>query len=389
MNGASYMAGPELSRVQRRGLLVGIPVFTLCLAGAYFSPAQFFRSYLFGYLFWTSTALGCLAIVLLQHLTGGAWGLMIRRLVESGSRTLPLMALLFLPVALGVRELYGWAGPATTVPHQQAYLNAPFFLARAVFYFAAWSGLAFLLSKWSREQDATGGRRRASRNLQLWSGPGLVLYGLTATFASIDWVMSLEPRWSSSIFGISMIGGQALSGMALAIAAVVLLAKYEPLAAALQPRHLHDLGKLLLALVMLWAYFAFSQLLIIWSGNLPEEIPWYLHRLHGGWGWIGLLLVLFHFALPFLLLLSRDLKRSAPAMALLALAILFLRLVDLFWLTAPEFWPGGFHLSWMDVAAPVGIGGLWVACFAWQLKGRPLLPVGDPDLAEALEHERH
>ncbi len=174
--------------------------------------------------------------------------------------------------------------------------------------------------------------------------------------------------------------------MAFIIAVAVLLAQHEPLSGVLLPGHFHDLGKLLLAFVMLWAYFAFSQLLIVWSGNLPEEIPWYLHRLHGGWGWVGVLLILFHFALPFVLLLSRDLKRNARALALLAVAVIFMRLVDLFWLTAPEFWPGRFHLHWMDIAAPVGIGGVWLAVFAWQLRGWPLLPIGDRYLEKALEH---
>ena len=385
MNSTSYMAGPEVGRMQRRALGVGIAALALCVAGAIASPAQFFRSYLFGYLFWTGVALGCLAIVMLQHLSGGAWGMVIRRMLESGSRTLPLMALLFLPLVPGIRQLYGWARPDNAISHQAAYLNVPFFLFRALLYFLVWLSIAYFLNRWSREQDRTGDLRLA-RRLQLLSGPGLVLYGLTATFAAIDWVMSLEPHWYSSIFGILIIGGQALSAMAFIIVVAVLLAQHEPLSGVLLPSHFNDLGKLLLTFVMLWAYFAFSQLLIIWSGNLPEEIPWYLHRLHSGWRWVGVLLILFHFALPFVLLLSRDLKRNARALALLAVGVIFMRLVDLFWLTAPEFWPGSFHLHWMDIAAPVGIGGVWLAVFAWQLRGWPLLPIGDRYLEKALEH---
>jgi len=385
MNSTSYMAGPEVGRMQRRALSVGVAALALCVAGAIASPAQFFRSYLFGYLFWTGVALGCLAIVMLQHLSGGAWGLVIRRMLESGSRTLPLMALLFVPLVPGLRQLYGWARPDNAISYQAAYLNIPFFLFRAVLYFLVWLSIAYFLNRWSREQDRTGDLRLA-RRLQLLSGPGLVLYGLTATFAAIDWVMSLEPHWYSSIFGILIIGGQALSAMAFIIAVAVLLAQHEPLSGVLLPSHFNDLGKLLLTFVMLWAYFAFSQLLIIWSGNLPEEIPWYLHRLHSGWRWVGVLLILFHFALPFVLLLSRDLKRNARALALLAVGVIFMRLVDLFWLTAPEFWPGSFHLHWMDIAAPVGIGGVWLAVFAWQLRGWPLLPIGDRYLEKALEH---
>ncbi len=385
MNSTSYMAGPEVGRMQRRALSVGVAALALCVAGAIASPAQFFRSYLFGYLFWTGVALGCLAIVMLQHLSGGAWGMVIRRMLESGSRTLPLMALLFLPLIPGIRQLYGWSRPDNAISYQTAYLNVPFFLFRAALYFLVWLSIAYFLNRWSREQDRTGDLRLA-RRLQLLSGPGLVLYGLTATFAAIDWVMSLEPHWYSSIFGILIIGGQALSAMAFIIAVAVLLAQHEPLSGVLLPSHFNDLGKLLLTFVMLWAYFAFSQLLIIWSGNLSEEIPWYLHRLHSSWRWVGVLLILFHFALPFVLLLSRDLKRNARALALLAVGVIFMHLVDLFWLTAPEFWPGGFHLHWMDIAAPVGIGGVWLAVFAWQLRGWPLLPIGDRYLEKALEH---
>ena len=385
MNSTSYMAGPGVGRLQRRALVVGLAALALCIIGAFISPAQFFRSYLLGYLFWAGVTLGCLAILMLQHLSGGAWGMVIRRMLESGSRTLPLMALLFVPLIPGIRQLYAWARPDNAIPHLAAYLNVPFFLFRAVLYFGVWLSIAYFLNRWSREQDRTGNLRLA-RRLQMLSGPGLVLYGLTATFAAIDWVMSLEPHWSSSIFGILVIGGQVLSAMAFIIAVTVLLAQHEPLSGVLLPGHFHDLGKLLLAFVMLWAYFAFSQLLIVWSGNLPEEIPWYLHRLHGGWGWVGVLLILFHFALPFVLLLSRDLKRNARALALLAVAVIFMRLVDLFWLTAPEFWPGRFHLHWTDIAAPVGIGGVWLAVFAWQLRGWPLLPIGDRYLEKALEH---
>jgi len=385
---ATYMAGQEVDRLKTRALVVGVVALALCAVGAVASPAQFFRSYLIGFLFWTGVALGCMAIAMLHHLSGGDWGMVIRRLLESGSRTLPLMAVLFVPLIFGLGQIYGWARHQELPPQQVAYLNVRFFLLRAAIYFVVWVVMAYFLNRWSREQDRTGDRRYA-RRMQLLSGPGLAVYTLTATFASIDWIMSLEPRWYSTIFGILIVGGQVLSAMAFIIAVVVLLARYKPLSGVLQPRHVHDLGKLLLAFVMLWAYFAFSQLLIIWSGNLPEETPWYVHRLQSGWRWVGLLLVLFHFALPFVLLLSRDLKRNARSMALLAIGVIVARVADLFWLTAPEFWPGSFHIHWMDVAAPIGLGGIWLAFFAWQLKTRPLLPVGDPQLAQALkpEHE--
>jgi len=293
-------------------------------------------------------------------------------------------------VALGLRQLYAWTGPMEKPlsKFQASYLTIPFLLTRAAIYFAIWLLLILLLNSWSLRQDSTGDRA-LRRKLQLLSGPGIVLYVFTMTFAAVDWVMSLAPHWSSTIYGFLFVGGQAVSAMALMIAVAVLLARSEPMSGILQPRHLHDLGKLLFAFVMLWAYFAFSQLLIIWAANLPEEIPFYLKRLRGGWGALGVLILLFHFVLPFFLLLSRDIKRSAQLLPRLAIAIIFLRLVDLFWMTAPEFSPDAFRLAWMDVTAPIGIGGIWLAYFAWQLKGRPLLPLGDPELAQAIAHDEH
>ena len=390
MSAQNYMAPASVGRLQQRALTVGILGLAVMMFGASASPAQFFRSYLVGYLFALGVTLGCLGLLMLQHLTGGHWGVVIRRPLESATRTLPVLAVLFVPLGFGLRQLYAWTGPMEKPlsRFQMSYLTIPGFLTRAAIYFAIWIVLMLLLNSWSLQQDAKP-ERALRRKLQMLSGPGIVLYVFTMTFAAVDWVMSLSPHWSSTIYGFLFVGGQAVSAMALMIAVAVLLAQSEPMSGILQPRHLHDLGKLLLAFVMLWAYFAFSQLLIIWAGNLPEEIPFYMKRLRGGWGALGVLILLFHFALPFFLLLSRDLKRSARLLPRLAVAVIFMRLVDLFWMTAPEFSPDAFRVHWMDVAAPAGIGGIWLAYFAWQLKGRPLLPLGDPELAEAIEHGEH
>jgi len=390
MSAQNYMAPASVGRLQQRALTVGILGLAVMMFGASASPAQFFRSYLVGYLFALGVTLGCLGLLMLQHLTGGHWGVVIRRPLESATRTLPVLAVLFVPLGFGLRQLYAWTGPMEKPlsRFQMSYLTIPGFLTRAAIYFAIWIVLMLLLNSWSLQQDAKP-ERALRRKLQMLSGPGIVLYVFTMTFAAVDWVMSLSPHWSSTIYGFLFVGGQAVSALALMIAVAVLLAQSEPMSGILQPRHLHDLGKLLLAFVMLWAYFAFSQLLIIWAGNLPEEIPFYMKRLRGGWGALGVLILLFHFALPFFLLLSRDLKRSARLLPRLAIAVIFMRLVDLFWMTAPEFSPDAFRVHWMDVAAPAGIGGIWLAYFAWQLKGRPLLPLGDPELAEAIEHGEH
>jgi hypothetical protein len=389
----AYNVPVGIRRVQRVALIIGAVFSLLLLVGAFISREQFFRSYLIGFVFWAGVALGALALLMLQHLTGGGWGLVIRRVLEAASRTIPLLLILFVPLALGLSHLYPWmhheemAKSAALISKAEHYLNRNFFLLRAAGYFAIWLVLTYFLNHWSREQDRTADRL-FRRRMKILSGPGLALFVLTTTFASIDWVMSLDPEWSSTMFGFLFVASWALSAMAFVIATLSLLANREPMAGVVAPSHFHDLGKLLLALVMLWAYFAFSQFLIIWSGNLPEETTWYLHRTRGGWGGIALAVIVLHFALPFLLLLSRDFKRNAHKLAMLAAFLLFMRLVDLFWLIEPEFHHGHFHLSWMDVVAPLGIGGLWIATFCWQLQKRPLVPFNDPQLESVLEAAR-
>jgi hypothetical protein len=391
MNGRVAIAEPHaLERFQRPALFVGVAALAACAVGGFFAPAQFFHSYLFAFLFWAGIALGCMAVAMLHHVTGGAWGLPIRRPLESGTRTLPLMALLFLPIVAGARKLYEWADPVAVardaaLQHKSLYLNVPFFFGRAVLYFGAWLAFAYFLNRWSLQQDATGGRT-INRRLQLLSSAGLVVYGLTVTFASIDWAMSLEPHWFSTMYGVLFIAGQGLSAFAFIVVVLVLLAERAPLSGYVAARHYHDLGKLMLAFVMFWAYVSFSQYLIIWAGNLPEEIPWYLRRLQGGWGWIAVAILLFHFVLPFLMLLPASANRNPRVLATVAGLVVFMQLVEIFWLTQPPFAGGRFRLHWMDLLAPIGVGGLWLAVFSWQLGKRPLLPLNDPELQEALAH---
>ncbi len=390
---------PVLALIQKRSLIFGGVALALCAAGWSMNAAQFFRSYLTGYVFWMGVSLGCMAILMVQHLSGGGWGLVIRRILEAaaGPRVIPVMALLFLPIVLGMPYLYIWTDPALVaqdqlLQHKEAYLNTGFFLGRAAFYFAVWIGMGYAFSRLSAAQDRTSDPGVRDR-LQMLSGGGLLLYGLTVSFASVDWVMSLDPHWFSTIYGILFMGGQGVSAMCFVISMGVLLVKHKPMDAVMRPEHFHDLGKLLMAFVMLWAYFAFSQFLIIWSGNLPEEIPWYLHRLHGGWQFVALGLVIFHFALPFALLLSRDLKRQARRLGAIAVVVMAMRLVDMFWMVAPNFPQAqhGLSVHWLDLAAPIGIGGIWMAAFLNQLRGRPLLPLCDPRLKDVLEakHAAH
>jgi hypothetical protein len=393
---ATYTTPPEVGRYQTPALVVGVVFLALSLVGLLLKQTDnFFRAYLMGYLFWTGIALGSLAVLMLQHLTGGAWGMVIRRVLESCTRTLPLLLLLFVPIILGMHSLYEWThqdkvNTDQILKEKSGYLNIPFFAARVLIYFAIWLGLAYLLNKWSGEQDRTA-ERRFSRQMRMLSGPGLVLFVLTVTFASIDWAMSLDPHWFSTIWGLLFVAQWGLSSLAFVIALMVLLSTRAPFKGVVSPAHFHDLGKLLLAFVMVWAYFNFSQYLIIWSGNIPEETKWFISRTRGWWGAVAILVIIFHFALPFLMLLSRDLKRNARLLAGVACLVLLMRLVDLFWIVAPKADKTHFELGglWLYIVAPIGLGGIWLWYFAKQLKKRPLLPLNDPYLEEALEHGKH
>jgi len=375
--------------MQKRWLAVGLIAAVLCAGGALIFPPAFFRAYLSAYIFWVGIPVGCLALLMLHHLVGGRWGFMIQRVLEAAIQTLPLMALLFIPLVFGLSDLYPWARTEVAaadplLQQKAAYLNIPFFVARAVAYFAVWIVLGRLLVTWSLRQDQSADDTLTLR-LQRLSGPGLVLYGLTVSFAVIDWIMSLEPKWYSTIFGMIFMISFGLTAMALAILATRCLEREKPLAQVVSPDRWHDLGNLLLALVMFWAYLNFSQFLLIWSENLAEEIPWYLHRIGGGWEWVAMALILFQFALPFVLLLSRNTKRNSQTLAAVAAAILFMHWLDILWMVVPSFFPARFHFHWLDIAAPVAIGGLWLAAFIGYLKARSLLPLHDPRFTEVLE----
>ncbi|HKX27824.1 MAG TPA: hypothetical protein VJ302_09045 [Blastocatellia bacterium] len=375
--------------------LIGILVWIVAVVSSGEVKETFFRTYLVAYVFWSGLALGCLGWLLLQYLGGATWGLIIRRLLESGAHTLLLMAVLFVPILFGLHSIYEWSHDLATIEseaarklieHKSAWLNPGFFALRAAVYFAIWLGLVYVLRRRSHKLDETGDPNLI-QSAQNWSGPGFLLYGLACTFAAIDWVMSLDAEWYSTIFGLIMIAGQGLMAMAFIIAVCVVLSKQEPMSHLYQARHFHTLGKLLLALVMLWAYLSFSQLLIVWSGNLPEEIPWYLERFKGVWKYVGVGVLLLHFALPFTLLLSSDLKRNARRLVFVAGLMIVMRFVDLLWLIVPEFehgHSGPASTYFIYIAATIGMGGLWLGWFFRQLRTRSLVPYKDPQLDEAL-----
>jgi hypothetical protein len=398
MTASDYMAPESVGRLQQRALGVGIVGLVACGICLFLYKDQFadrfFQSYLIAFMFVLGLSLGSLGLLMLQHLTGGHWGIMTRRPLESATRVLPVVAVFFLPIAIfGMKHLYGeWLnappkGEGSLSDLQKSYLTSSGFLIRAVIYFVVWLGLVFIFNLWSKEQDINREDRALRRRMKMLAGPGIILYVFVMTFAAIDWVMSLSPHWASTIYGFLFVIGQLISSMSLMIAVLVLLSRTAPMEGLIQSRHLHDLGKLLLAFVMLWAYFGFSQLLIIWSGNLPEEISFYRSRLYGGWGVVAVIVLIFHFFVPFFFLLPRDVKRSAKLLPKIAMWLIFMRLVDLFWLTRPEFTSSAVP-GLMDIAAIFALAGIWFAVFARNLKAQPLLPLGDPKLEEAIEvHE--
>jgi hypothetical protein len=395
MSAHEYQAPESVGRLEKRALVVGVLGLLVSIVGWITKPEDFFRSYLVAFLLVLGLSLGSLGLLMLQHLTGGQWGILIRRPLESATRVLWLVFAFFLPIPLfGMKFLYAaWldapkTGEGSLSHLQQSYLTQGGFVFRGFVYFAIWLALMLLFNSMSRRQDVDREDRALRRRLKFFAGPGIILYVFAMTFAAIDWSMSLSPHWASTIYGFLFVAGQAISAMSLMIITVILFSHAEPFAHIVQKRHLHDLGKLLFAFNMLWAYFSFSQLLIIWSGNQPEEISFFKSRLFGGWGVVAALVLVLHFFIPFFALLSRDVKRNQAILPKIAMWLIAMRCLDLFWLTRPEFTSRALPTLW-DFAAVLALGGIWLWFFAVQLKQQPMLPLGEPKLAEAIANHEH
>jgi hypothetical protein len=444
---------PLISKIQSRALIAGLGAAAVSFFLGYFHRTDFDRAYLFSYLFVLGLSLGSLALLMVHRQLGGAWGFLIRRPLEAGAMTLPLMLVLFIPIFVDLDRIYPWASkrdwmheeppghsaskkaghhegspikeahpnvakeepvgrdnPAGTLTQRVenddtwfklAWLNPLAFAIRVAIYFTIWIGLAYVLGLGSKRQDETGSIDLAYR-LNGLSAPGLVAFFLTVSFALIDWGMSLEPRWYSSLYGVLLIIGQAISTTAFMILVATYISNRGETEGLDKPETFNDMGNLLLAFTMLWGYLSFSQFLIIWAGNLAEEIPWYMRRVHGGWEWIGRFLIVFHFAVPFLILLARPVKRNRWKVKLwmVATLVFFAHLVDDFWLFAASsafdlrdasgkvletYNPNLFRFTFLDLLMPVAIGGIWLAVFLWFLKSRPLMIAHDPQLLPALK----
>ncbi len=385
----------DLDRMRNRGLVFGGVGILATIAGFFLADrSQFFQSYLVAFMFWMGISLGSLLLLMVQYLSGGAWGLVARRIFESGARTLPLMLILFLPIAFNLETLYVWARPEAAadevIQSKVAYLNRNFFLIRAIVYFVIFVTLTIILTRWSKAQDeeAPVPPGPKDRRFRLLSGPGLVVTILAITFMSVDWLMSLDPHFYSTIWGILTLGGAGLSTLAFTILVLQGLSQSRPMSQVVTTERFHDFGKLMLAFVMLWAYFNVSQLLIIWSANLPEEIPWYIERLRGPWMPWSWLVLLGHFVLPFVLLLSRDLKRHGLILSRVAYFVLLMRLVDFIWTVGPVFrHDTTFH--WLDFTIVVAFAAPWLFLFYRNLGDRSLVPANDPYFKEAVADGGH
>ena len=379
---------PALARWQRVALVVGVLGLALSGVGAFLDPRQAAFSYLFGIVFWTGLSLGMLCILMMHALTNGGWGFVIRRFLEAGSYILPLMALLFVPIFAGLGYLYPWTDP-NVVAHNEAirnkhlYLNIPALAVRMVVAFGFWSVAAWLLNRWSFAQDRTPDVSYTRRARAL-AAPGLVAFALITSMAIIDWIMVLEKDWYSTVFAPQVIIGQILVAFAFCSVLLSFVRPYLPWRGVVKTEHFHSLGNFLLAFTMMWAYLAVSQLIIIWSGNLPHEIEWYLHRVAGGWKPVAIFLGLFHFAVPFFVLLGRENKENIRVLRGVAVGIIFVHAVEVFWQIEPSHSQGGLSISWMHFTAFLGIGGVWLAAFLGRLKNHARLPSNDPRFEEAI-----
>lgn len=384
-------AGHAFARLPAIGAGLAAAGLALGLALRGGDPRQFLFSWLVAFSFCLSIALGCLYFVLIHSATQGGWGVVVRRLAENAAGTLPAFALLFLPLALGLTQLYPWSRPELVardhlLQWKQPYLNAPFFHLRAAFFLAVWSGLAWWFLALSRRQDAQPDLALAAR-LRRFSGPALIPLALTHHLASVDWLMSLDPHWYSTMFGVYCFSGALVAAFAFVTLVTVALQRGGLLREAVTEEHYHDLGKLLFAFTVFWAYIGFSQYFLIWYANLPEETLWFRHRLEGGWQAATLALAVGHFVVPFFFLMPRAVKRRPAALAAGAAWMLLMHLVDVHWLVMPALHPHGARPGLTDLAALAAVGGVFVGTFGWLLRRHALLPTGDPRLGESLGFE--
>jgi hypothetical protein len=380
--------GPPAIRFQQLCGVIGVLALLLCCAAFFFNREEFFQSYSFAFLYWGGFSIGGLGVLLMHHTVGGKWGVTIRRLLEAQMRTLPLLAVLIIPILFGLNYLYPWANhqlvmQTAVLQHKASYLNIPFFIGRVVLYFLIWLFWGFRVNRLADRQDETGDPTLKER-MRAFSAPGVLVFTLTGTFAYIDWILSADVQFFSTVYGAMILIGDVLQAIAMSIVVLVLASRDDRFSGRVNAPILHDLGNMMFAFVIFWAYLSASQLIIVWPANLPQEIGWYLDRVRGFWKYLAAATALSMFAIPFCLLLSQDRKRDPIRLLRVAIFILFARMIDMFWIVEPTHRTKGFALYWTDFAAFLGIGGLWAYVYLSQLRRRPLLPLRDPRVAEPI-----
>jgi hypothetical protein len=388
---ATIPAGHAWNRLPLIGAVAALLGAVVCVIAGAGNPKQFFFSWLVSFLFFLSLALGALFFVLIQYASQGGWGIVLRRLAETVFATIPVLAALFIPVILGMHDLYSWSVPGAAehdalLRWKAPFLNVPFFLLRAGVYFGCWSLVALLYYRLSRSQDATGDHAVSAR-LRRLAGPSIIALALTTTFASVDWIMSLTPHWYSTMFGVYFFAGAFVGFIALLSVMAVAMPRAGLLDTVISAEHLHDVGKFLFAFTAFWAYIAFSQFFLVWYANLTEETIWFKARLEGSWKTVSILLMVGHFAIPFLYLMGRAVKRRGSTLALGGAWLLVMHYVDLYWQVMPTLHAEGVRLSVLDPAAFVAVGGCFVAAVGWFMRRQALVPVRDPRLHESLAFE--
>jgi hypothetical protein len=374
VNEPAQSVQPVLERAQRVTLLVGISGLVLSVLGLIFNPSQFFQSYLVAFLWVLGLSLGALGFSMIHYLGGGRWGAAIGDVLRSGSSLFWLLAILFIPIVVGIPTLYSWANPAViaadpALQHKAGWFSIVAVVIRAIVYFGSWIIISRYLNRWFREWDQTGDPRlrRSLRNL---SGGGLVVVVLTASFAMFDWVMSLEPDWVSTIFGLMLLAGHLLAGWALTIFVATRLRHWWPIREMASWQLWRDIGSLQLAMVIIWSYLTFDQFMLIWVGNLNAEIPWYLRRFANGWDSVAIFWVCTQFAISFLMLVQRGTRKSPVALGWVTLLLVLGRFIELIWLVEPDFPPVPLINHWQDLTLLLGLGGIWGTFYVRQLRAR-------------------
>ncbi|MBD3377187.1 hypothetical protein GF406_19310 [candidate division KSB1 bacterium] len=386
-------ARPETGALSRISLIIGAVFLALSVIGFFVDKNQFFFSYQVAFTFWLSIGLGGLFLTLLHHVFGATWSIVLRRIMETIMSVLPWMVLFFLPMLLGLHELFHWTH-SDAVAHdpllqqKQPYLNVPFFIIRAVIYFSVWIYLARWFYKKSVDQDKEYDHKQAHRLRQV-AAPAIILFALTLTFAAFDWMMSLDPHWYSTIYGVYYFAGSTLATISILIIFTRTIQAKGGMKNVLNLDHYHDMGKMLFTFVVFWAYIAFSQYFLIWYANIPEETLYYFHRWEGNWKTISLIIVFGKFVIPFLILITRSSKRNLTFLTTISLWLLLMQWLDLYWMIMPTLHPHSTHFSWLDVTTLLGIGGVFVGLFFNKVQKQEIVPVNDPKLPQSLEFTTH